>query len=33
MRSHTNGALWGMGWVYPEFCVNVLHECKQQKLV
>lgn len=21
------------GWVYPEFCVNVLRECKQQKLV
>ena len=20
-------------WVYPEFCVNVLRECKQQKLV
>ena len=22
-----------MIWVYPEFCVNVLRECKQQKLV
>lgn len=20
-------------WVYPEFCVNVLRECRQQKLV
>ena len=20
-------------WVYPEFCVNILRECKQQKLV
>ena len=25
---------WGkQDWVYPEFCVNVLRECKQQKLV
>ena len=22
-----------MIWVYPKFCVNVLRECKQQKLV
>ena len=26
------GLAWLMG-VYPEFCVNVLRECKQQKLV
>ena len=26
-------AVYQRAWVYPEFCVNVLRECKQQKLV
>lgn len=25
--------IWALLRVYPEFCVNVLRECKQQKLV
>ena len=30
---HCGGPTKRYGWVYPEFCVNVLRECKHQKLV
>ena len=35
MEGKTNGLQIAgfVVWVYPEFCVNVLRECKQQKLV
>ena len=30
---HIREHRYAFGGVYPEFCVNVLRECKQQKLV
>ena len=33
IRNKRSSHFFGSIGVYPEFCVNVLRECKQQKLV